>query len=476
MRRTLLLTLLLLAALVLAACPAAQPAAAPPAEEATPAAEAEPTKAPEPEPEPTKEPEPEPTAAPAEEPATMAEEECANTFEGETITLYQQAGLTGPLATILGSGFIGSTQDAVNAINAAGGVCGVMLDIRLEDTQYNPEQEVAVYDTYRAEEPKPLMVFTYGSGATIALKDRVVEDQIVNFAAGLNAEAFYNPANGWTVGIAPIYSDQFAGFVQFVHDNWADIKPEGASDDIVVGVLGWANAYGAGATTPEALAYAESLGVTVLPLEQQPIDPAADVTGQLQNLLVSGANVIYLQSLSFGPVQAIATLHGLGMWDSVVVGTNNWGMNTDVIGILGDNRALANGLYGMMPYRWWNDTDVPGVQQATAAFEAGGYSPADKAVSYLTSYGAVYAVASIIRHALNTTGDFAALDGQAFYDAMLDLGTIDALGIFALDVRDGNRAPQVSQIRQAQAQADGSVDFVLIQDFTELPDTRPSGQ
>lgn len=473
MRRTLLLTLLLLAALVLAACPAAQPAAAPaaPAAEATKAPEAEPTKAAEAEP--TKAPEAEATKAPAAEAAAMAEEECANTFEGETITLYQQAGLTGPLATILGSGFIGSTKDAVAAINAAGGVCGVMLDVRLEDTQYAPEQEVAVYETYRAETPKPLMVFTYGSGATIALKDRVVEDKIVNFAAGLNAEAFYNPANGWTVGIAPIYSDQFAGFLEFVHHNWADIKPVGAGDDIVVGVLGWANAYGAGATTPEALAYAESLGMTVLPLEQQPIDPAADVTGQLQNLLVSGANVIYLQSLSFGPVQAIGTLRALGMWDTVVVGTNNWGMNTDVLNILGDNARLADGLYGVMPYRWWNDTDVPGVQQAAAAFEAGGYPASDKAVSYLTSYGAVYAVASIIRHALNTTDDFAALDGQAFYDAMLDMGTIDALGIFALDVRDGNRAPQVSQIRQAQADADGKVDFVMVQDFTQLPDTRP---
>jgi len=80
--------------------------------------------------------------------------------------------------------------------------------------------------------------------------------------------------------------------------------------------LGWANAYGAGATTPEALAYAESLSVTVLPLEQQPIGPATDVSGQLQNMLVSGANVIYLQSLSFRPVQAIATLRSLGMWDS----------------------------------------------------------------------------------------------------------------------------------------------------------------
>jgi len=27
-------------------------------------------------------------------------------------------------------------------------------------------------------------------------------------------------------------------------------------------------------------------------------------------------------------------------------------MNRDVINILGENAKLANGLYGMMPYRW----------------------------------------------------------------------------------------------------------------------------
>ena len=81
-----------------------------------------------------------------------------------------------------------------------------------------------------------------------------------------------------------------------MQDNWDDIKPEGAGDEITVGVIGWANAFGAGATTPESLAFAESLGITVLPQEEQPIDPSADVTGQLQNLLVNGANVIYMQS------------------------------------------------------------------------------------------------------------------------------------------------------------------------------------
>lgn len=422
---------------------------------------------------PAEEPAEEPADEPAEEPvADEPANNCEIGYEGETITIYQQAGLTGALASILGPGFINGNNDAVAQINAAGGICGATIEVRLEDTQYVPEQELEVYEIYREEVPKPMFILTYASGASLILKDRVVEDEIVNIAAGLSAEAFYNPADGWTVGVAPIYSDQFAGFLQWVSDNWADVKPEGAGDDIVVGVVGWANSFGAGATTPEALAFADSLGITVLPLEEQEISPTADVTGQLQNLLVNGANVLWIQSLSFGPAQVIGTVRALGAWDSVVVGSVNWGMNQDVINILGENAGLAEGYYGVFPSLWWNDTDDPNVQAMIASFEAGGYPDSDKGVGYMLSYGSVYAVSQIIEHAINRDG-FENLSGATFFDAMKDLGTVSAFGFYELDVRDGFRAPREAQIRQAQM-VDGAIQFVMVEDFFELPDTRPS--
>ena len=54
----------------------------------------------------------------AEEPASN----CDIGYEGETISVYQSAGLTGPLAQILGPGFIDGSRDAVAAINEAGGI------------------------------------------------------------------------------------------------------------------------------------------------------------------------------------------------------------------------------------------------------------------------------------------------------------------------------------------------------------------
>ncbi len=411
-------------------------------------------------------------AAPPEAPMEIA---CENSYEGESLVIYQQAGLTGPLATLMGTGFISATQDAIEQINAEGGVCGVMLSVRVEDTQYALEQEIQVYEQFRAEDPKPLFIVTANSAATIALKDRVVEDEIVNLATGVHTQSIYDPPDGYTVGMVPIYSDQFAGFLQFVHSNWAEIKPDGAGDGITVGVIGWANAFGAGATTPESVAFAESLGITVLPLEEQPVDPSADVTGQLQNLLASGANVIYMQSLSFSIVQVIGTLHAMGYYDQVVLGSVNWGMNRDVLNILGANAPLAAGYYGVFPYLWWTDTDSPGVQQALETFAAKGYPESDKAFTYLLLYSAMFGFADVLTVALNNVG-FDGLSGREFLKAMQQMGTVSAAGVFEMNVEGSNRAPNKAQIRQAQMMEDGGIDFVAVQDFVTLPDTRPESE
>ncbi|MDE0075918.1 MAG: ABC transporter substrate-binding protein [Caldilineaceae bacterium] len=452
MKRSVSITCILLFALLVAAC-----VPIPIPEEAT-ATEEEPAAAAR-----------EEAVAPAEDPMEIS---CENSYEGESLTIYQQAGLTGPLATLTGTGLINPAQDALDQINAEGGVCGVMLNFRVEDTKYALEQEIQVYEQYRAERPKPLFILTANSAATVALKDRVVEDEIVNLATGVHAHSIYDPANGYTVGMVPIYSDQFAGFLQFVHDNWADIRPEGAGDAITVGVIGWANAFGAGATTPEALAFAESLGIAVLPLEEQPVDPSADVTGQLQNLLVNDANVIYMQSISFSVVQVIGTLHALGFYDQVVVGSVNWGMNRDVLNILGQNAPLSAGYYGVLPYLWWTDSDAPGVRRALETFESKGYPESEKASTYLLMYSAMFGLADVLTVAMNNAG-FDGLSGAEFLKAMQEMGTISAAGVFEMNVEGSNRAPNLAQIRQAQIMADGSVDFVVVQEFMALPDTRP---
>lgn len=403
--------------------------------------------------------------------ASMEPVECVHDLTGEEIVLHQQAGREGPLASILGQGFALATEDAVGYINENGGVCGATITVEFCETNYASEMEVTCYESIRTADPKPFILFTYGSAATVALKDRVVEDEIVNLAAGLNAQAFYDPADGYTFGVSPIYSDQFAGFVQFLVDNWADIKPEGAGDDIVVGVIGWANAFGAGATTDEAIAFAESLGVTVLPLEEQAISPDTDVSGSVQTLALNGANVIYSQALSFGTAQVIGAIRASGLWDSVIAGTVNWGFNTDVLTILGENIAIADGFYGVFPYPWWSDTDLEGVQIATELFEAAGHPESERATTYLTTVSAFLMVDHLMEVTLNEYGPDG-LTGANIRATMESIGQLTGGDVMRIDAGNGSRASHSAQIRQWSWNGE-SMDYTVVQDWFELPDTRP---
>lgn len=467
MKRILSLFLVMGLALMLAACAGADTASAPAADSGDAAAEQEAA----PEPDTAEAADDAGESSAAEAMAPMEAVECVHDLSGEEIVLHQQAGREGPLASILGQGFALATTDVVEYINSNGGICGATMVVEFCETNYNPEMEVTCYEGFRTADPKPMILFTYGSGATVALKDRVVEDEIINFAAGLNAEAFYNPADGYTFGSAPIYPDQFTGFIKFLSDNWADVKPEGAGDDIVVGVIGWANSFGAGATTPEAIAYAESIGVTVLPLEEQAITPDADVSGSVQTLALNGANVIYTQALSFGTAQVIGAVRASGLWDSMVVGTVNWGFNTDVLSILGENIAVADEFYGVFPFAWWNDTDLEGVQIATELFEAAGHPETERATTYLTTVASFLLADNLLEATLNEFGP-EGLTGANVKATMESMGKMNGAGIMRVDATDGSRASHEAQIRQWSWNGD-SMEYTVIQDWFELPDMRP---
>jgi branched-chain amino acid transport system substrate-binding protein len=134
---------------------------------------------------------------------------------------------------------------------------------------------------------------------------------------------------------------------------------------------------------------------------------------------------------------------------------------------------LANGYYGVFPYAWWTD-DNPEIADIDAAFTAGGYPESDRAVGYMLSYGGLDAAVQLIEHSVDLYG-YENLSGENVMNAFKDLGTVTGSGVITLTVEDGLRAPREAQIRQWQFGEDGSVEWAVVQDYFELPDTRPAG-
>jgi branched-chain amino acid transport system substrate-binding protein len=227
-----LLSIVVVISMLLVACGAKPTFTAPPPYVAQPTPVPDPTEVP-------------PTATP--EPAGPPD------LTGEIITLYHFGDLSGPYAAITAP-LIHGAEDAVAAINAAGGVYGATLAIKFADTASNIDEAVAAYDRFTGEGENPLVMITYGSGEVEALAQRFVEDKIVNLTAGLSARGFYVDS-GYTFGLGPIYTDQLGLVMEFLQENWDTYKPAEAGDDVKLAYLSWPTAFGQGALTPESSPY-----------------------------------------------------------------------------------------------------------------------------------------------------------------------------------------------------------------------------
>jgi len=435
---------LLAVSLILAAC--ATPTPAPPTPTQPP-----PTKVP----------------APTKPPPTNTPEGPPD-LTGETITLYHFGDLSGPYAAITAP-LVHGAEDAVAALNAAGGIYGAQLEIQFADTAGSIDEAVAAYDRFTGENPNALAMITYGSGEVEALAQRFAEDKIVNITAGLSARGFYVDS-GYTFGLGPIYSDQFGLVMSFLQENWATYKPAEAGDEIKLAYLSWPTAFGQGALTPETRAYLEELGIELVAEETYDLSPTADTTTAILNAQAAGANVIWTNTLAFGVSVILNDLNSLELRDQFVVAADNWAMDLATYAFLA-NPAFGVGVITAFPYLWWTDADNPGVQYAQELFVANERSAGEHNVGYLLLVAGVDMVAEAITHAIDNVG-YENLTGEAVHDALIELSPFEPLdGVLRMDFRDGNRSPHTAQIRMIQGGPDA---FAVLQDWTDTPDLRPA--
>jgi ABC-type branched-subunit amino acid transport system substrate-binding protein len=458
MRKTLIALLLIttLIAPILAACgPTPVPTNTPPPPTEEVLAPPEPTEVPTPVPEPTEVPTPEPPAGPPD-------------LTGETITIYHFGDLSGAYAAITAP-LIHGAEDAVAAINEAGGLYGATLQVEFADTAGSIDEAVAAYDRFTGGSDKPLVMITYGSGEVEALAQRFAEDKIVNISAGLSARGFYIDS-GYTFGLGPIYPDQMGFVMAFLQENWDTYKPAGAGDEIKLGYVSWPTAFGQGALTAESRAYLDGLGIEVVAEEVYDVSPTADTTAAILNAQAAGANVLWTNTLAFGTSVILNDLNALGLRDQFVVCSDNWGMDLATYAFLADP-AYGVGLISPFPYLWWTDVENPGVQYAGTLFAANERGAGEHNVGYLLLVAGVDMIVDSIKEAIDTVG-YENLDGEAVHDALVAMSPFDALdGVARADFSGDSRSPHMSQIRMIQGGPDA---FNVLLDWAEMPDLRPA--
>lgn len=361
---------------------------------------------------------------------------CDVDLTGETITIYHFGDISGSYAFIT-QPLLAGLADAIAYFNAHGGACGATLAADNRDTGGDLAQTQAHYDYYSSLEDKPDLVLLYASGDAELLRQQVAEDEIPVLISAGSVDGLYGEDNtgGWIYATNPLYTDQFGAFCEYVAEN-SEMYPEP-----VIGYMSWAGAFGEAAYQEEVIAYCASLGVTVLDTPEYFLPSATDISTQVQNLVDSGATILYTNSLASGPFLVAKTLIDLGLEDDVQLAGVNWALDVSV-GLLSrasigsDGLPAVNGIIGSLPFHWWSEVSEPGIaliREQAAANERG--LPVQN-IAYLLGWATVDSYIEMYAQTVNRVGSLADVDGVAIKET-IDSMVYSPLGLYEMDFQGG---------------------------------------
>jgi branched-chain amino acid transport system substrate-binding protein len=344
-----------------------------------------------------------PDSAPAGEVVT------GNGVTDDEIRVAVLNGFTGPVANLAIPAADG--MDAYfNMVNEAGGVCGRSIVLDRRDTQYDPQ--VAIQE-YRAISGDVAMLAGVVGGATIfGLSEDIQRDNLA-LMANTGTESVI-PLPNVLMFIAPFALEVINGV------SWAADELAGDDGVLQLGVVYQADAFGeAGMAAAQYVAdnsdNVEIVGTaTYTPTDQ-------DLTSQAQDMMDSGAEVVWLHVISSQVPKLLGAAAQLGFEPTWVgMSASFASSNVATMGDLLDN------------YRYLSSTvsygeDVPGMADLVANYEAISDEPGQDYVVTGWINGSV--VAHLLQHAC-------------------DLGDLTPAGIVAaqvgLEVDNNGVAPNFS--------------------------------
>jgi ABC-type branched-subunit amino acid transport system substrate-binding protein len=423
--------------------------------------------------------------------------ECEHDLTGETITMYHFGDLSGALAAITGPIVLGY-EDATKYITENGILCGATVTYANEDTGGDRERTQAAYDRFTSEYDDLYLLGLYASDDAELLFDQVAEDEIpvlisAGSVPGLYGEDGQSP--GWIYATNQLYVDQMGDFCEYVAEN-----PE-TFPEPVMGYLGWPNAFGLAAFTPEATGYCESLGIDFIDTPElfSPAEP--DIIVNVQNLVDAGANILYVNALGpNGPGKVAQAMADLGVEGDVALAGVNWVMDIST-GFTSQAPTRADsglpviaGMYGSVPFMWWTEREHPGVAFITQQADLNERAANVRGVAYMATWANVDLSVEIYIQTLNRVGGLENMSGAAVKETIDSIVFEPMGGIFTADwqggeIRDAS-SNRIAVMQFLNATADGIATsrddafvvegagllvplIVPVTEFNEVPDLRP---
>ncbi len=324
---------------------------------------------------------------------------------------------------------------------------GVTVELLWGDSGFEVPRAISIYE--RMRERNVVFFYTPSPVEGEGLKSRFERDGVPSIVMSVSEGMMYPP--GWIFTVYPTESERFAILCDWIMENWEEERPPR------VALMGTDSPSG---RSPEVMgtAYAESIGIEMLPFEIVPYVPL-DVTTQLLRLHERGADFVYIQSIWSTVLPIMKDAERLGLTDKIRFG----GMeNSQAIALLELGPAVE-GYFAARSAPWYEES--PFLIDMYMRYRGHIDTEGDGAITLLF----VPAMIEAISIAIEEVG-YENLDGRAVKEAMYSIKDFDPHGLgrtLTYTPEDHRGAPSV-QIHEVQG---GEV--VPVSDWREVPMLMP---
>jgi branched-chain amino acid transport system substrate-binding protein len=387
-------------------------------------------------------------------------------LSGKQVVVYHMGGTADDYSNVLVLPMINGVKDIVAQINKSGGVFGARLALRFIDTEGLPERAIAAYKDLKENDEEILVLLTYSMEETEALAPLAVQDNVALITAFPSEKALYGIENSTVFSLASTPGEELAFFVDYLIEDWEVIRPFGATDEIKLGLIHWPGQFGKALLDKTLLEYIESKGIEVVAMEEIEISPFSNSVNAIMAARIAKANVLYLQTASFGAANVLNDLHNLAIKDDFVIGATMHAVDLPTHLYLADP-SYSNSVYVPFPCAWWYDQGNPAIDYAWANFESSIRDQEQLTMGRLLMQGSVDLIKYAIETAIIEAG-FDSLSSADVLDALLAIEGYDVLGgLTTVSFSEMNHSAKLMNVRVI---LEGPETAYIIRDFRPVPD------
>ena len=360
------------------------------------------------------------------------------------------ADMTGPYAPVTGPANA-AMMDVAEYINETGGIRGVPLEVVVRDSAGKGDMGVNIYMQMREMKPRPSMIYVLISGVCEALKERFNEDQMPGLCTS-NTEVVYPPS--YVFGSFVTYADECGLFLDWLAETWQEKRSP------KLAFLTWDTTLGKGVLYDEVFNHAKSRGIEVVGVELFGVRDV-DVTNQLMRLRAKGADWIFTNSLSQGPVAIAKTAKQMGYKVGIA------GAALDDSCLIIDRSAMEEAV-ALHTYANWSETGNRGVQLMNKYFERNKRKPTYRTYMYPMGFTAILLFKEIVGRVVDKYG-WDQLNGPMIKKELESLRDFNAEDIGIFSYTPDRHSTEMAKVLQAKGGK-----LIPVTNFRKCPDLRPA--